>query len=226
MYLQKEIIRKTSEFFVGILKVNDENSSIRIQDPDPLVRGSGSVPKCHGYATLIKAYQLLITWPRFRAGPYQKVDSGYGTMLWPSFATTTLVICGTFRACCDSCLLRPPSSSLSSPLLSSSSADPSELAHSFVSCGTSPGKRRHFYSHVLAQMRITGEPVFLNVYGARESIPRNEFRRPMQPGGPIRKPYSYSVHSPHRLFKNSGSGMRIWGSQGTYPHPSKIRALE
>ncbi len=30
------------------------------------------------------------------------------------------------------------------------------------------------------------EPVFLNVYGAPESIPRNEFRQPMQPGGPVR----------------------------------------
>jgi hypothetical protein len=27
------------------------------------------------------------------------------------------------------------------------------------------------------------EPVFLNVYGAQESIPRNEFRQPMYPGG-------------------------------------------
>jgi hypothetical protein len=26
-------------FFVGVLKVKDENSRIRIQDPDPLVRG-------------------------------------------------------------------------------------------------------------------------------------------------------------------------------------------
>ncbi len=30
------------------------------------------------------------------------------------------------------------------------------------------------------------EPVFLNVYGAQDSIPRNEFRQPMQPGGPVR----------------------------------------
>ncbi len=30
------------------------------------------------------------------------------------------------------------------------------------------------------------EPVFLNVYGAPESIPKNEFRQPMQPGGPVR----------------------------------------
>jgi hypothetical protein len=29
------------------------------------------------------------------------------------------------------------------------------------------------------------EPVFLNVYGAKESIPRNEFRQPMYPGGPV-----------------------------------------
>jgi hypothetical protein len=46
MYLQKIISRKnvlTKLVFVGILKVNDENSKIRIQypdpDPDPLVRG-------------------------------------------------------------------------------------------------------------------------------------------------------------------------------------------
>jgi hypothetical protein len=46
MYLQKVISRKLcvkNLFFVGILKVNDENSRIRIQDPDPnpdpLVRG-------------------------------------------------------------------------------------------------------------------------------------------------------------------------------------------
>jgi hypothetical protein len=30
------------------------------------------------------------------------------------------------------------------------------------------------------------EAVFLNVYEAQESIPRKEFRRPMQPGGPVR----------------------------------------
>jgi hypothetical protein len=32
------------------------------------------------------------------------------------------------------------------------------------------------------------EPVFLNVYGAQESIPRNEFRQPMEPGGPVHIP--------------------------------------
>ncbi len=30
------------------------------------------------------------------------------------------------------------------------------------------------------------EPVFLNVYGAQESIPRNEFHQSMWPGGPVR----------------------------------------
>ncbi len=35
-------------------------------------------------------------------------------------------------------------------------------------------------------MTIISEPVFLNVYGAQESIPRNEFRQPMLPGGPVR----------------------------------------
>jgi hypothetical protein len=33
-------------------------------------------------------------------------------------------------------------------------------------------------------------------------IPRNQFRQPMQPGKPVRQPYSYSVPNPHRLFKN------------------------
>jgi hypothetical protein len=39
MYLQKVTSRKNFELkklvFAGILKVNDENSRIRIQDPDP-----------------------------------------------------------------------------------------------------------------------------------------------------------------------------------------------
>jgi hypothetical protein len=41
MYLQKVISRKNKIkklFFVGILKVYDENSRIRIQNPDSLVR--------------------------------------------------------------------------------------------------------------------------------------------------------------------------------------------
>jgi hypothetical protein len=29
----------------------------------------------------------------------------------------------------------------------------------------------------------------------------------MLPGGPVRQPYSYSVSSPHRLFKNSSTAV-------------------
>jgi hypothetical protein len=32
---------------------------------------------------------------------------------------------------------------------------------------------------ICAYVEMTIEPVFLNVYGAQESIPRNEFRQPM-----------------------------------------------
>ncbi len=53
--------------------------------------------------------------------------------------------------------------------------------------------------------QLFAEPVLLNVYGAPALIPRNEFRQPMQPGGTVRKPYSSSVPSPHRLFKNYSS---------------------
>jgi hypothetical protein len=52
MYLQKVISRiffKQNLFFVGILKVNDENSRIRIQDSDPGF-GSGSINQRHGSA--------------------------------------------------------------------------------------------------------------------------------------------------------------------------------
>jgi len=35
MYLQKVISKKTWKFLAGLLKVNDENSRIRIQGPDP-----------------------------------------------------------------------------------------------------------------------------------------------------------------------------------------------
>ncbi len=53
------------------------------------------------------------------------------------------------------------------------------------------------------------EPEFLNFYGAQESIPRNQFRQPMYPGGPVRQPYSYSVPSPYRLFKNTSTVYRL-----------------
>jgi hypothetical protein len=31
------------------------------------------------------------------------------------------------------------------------------------------------------------EPVFVNVEEAQESIPRNRFRQPVEPGGPVRQ---------------------------------------
>jgi hypothetical protein len=40
------------------------------------------------------------------------------------------------------------------------------------------------------------EAVLLNFYGAQKLIPRNRFRQPMQPGGPVREPYSYLVPGP------------------------------
>jgi hypothetical protein len=39
---------------------------------------------------------------------------------------------------------------------------------------------------LLFSTQLRGEPVFLNVYGAQDSILRNEFRQPMEPGGPVR----------------------------------------
>ncbi len=35
--------------------------------------------------------------------------------------------------------------------------------------------------------KSSSAPVFVNVCGVQESIPRNRFRQPMQPGGPIRQ---------------------------------------
>ncbi len=59
MYLQKVISRKNKNknlFFVGILRVYDENSRIRIRIhlSEAWIRGSGSgsTPKCHGSGTL------------------------------------------------------------------------------------------------------------------------------------------------------------------------------
>jgi hypothetical protein len=67
MYLEKEIRRKNS-FFVGVLKVKDENSRIwsrirrRIHWSEARVRGSGSgsVPKCHGSTTLAETKEYPI----------------------------------------------------------------------------------------------------------------------------------------------------------------------
>jgi hypothetical protein len=46
---------------------------------------------------------------------------------------------------------------------------------------------------------------FLNIQGEQESIPRNQIHQHLQPGGPVREHYSYSIPSPHRLL-NSSSG--------------------
>jgi hypothetical protein len=51
-------------FFAGILKVNDENSRIRIHLSEAWIRGSGSTPKCHGSGTLLQIIsniRILIT---------------------------------------------------------------------------------------------------------------------------------------------------------------------
>jgi hypothetical protein len=45
--------------FVGVMKVNEENSRIRIHKSEAWIRGSGfgsgSTPKCHGFTTLLKS---------------------------------------------------------------------------------------------------------------------------------------------------------------------------
>jgi hypothetical protein len=52
--ISKKLRKKN--FLVGILKVTDENSRIwsriRIRKSDVRILGPGSVPKCHGSATL------------------------------------------------------------------------------------------------------------------------------------------------------------------------------
>jgi hypothetical protein len=57
MYLQKVISRKTykKRFFVGVLKVIDEIAATGCISQG---RGSGSVPKCHGSATLYKTVSV------------------------------------------------------------------------------------------------------------------------------------------------------------------------
>ncbi len=54
---QKKVLNKRL-VFVGILKVIEENSRIRIHWSEAWIRGSrsGSTPKCHGSATLLSAY--------------------------------------------------------------------------------------------------------------------------------------------------------------------------
>jgi hypothetical protein len=59
--MQKKFVIK-NKFFAGILKVNDKNSRIRIQDQDPFEAwicgfGSGTTPKCHGSTTLLFTFE-------------------------------------------------------------------------------------------------------------------------------------------------------------------------
>jgi hypothetical protein len=42
-----------------------------------------------------------------------------------------------------------------------------------------------YRSHIFLQETLS-EPVFSNWYGAQESIPWNQFRHTMYPGGPVR----------------------------------------
>jgi hypothetical protein len=97
---------------------------------------------------------------------------GIRTMLWVCFVE--LLGLAVTRACC----VPPPPRC---PPRSSRPARPNPQSWPTPSCPAAPRleKRRHFYSHPLAQVRITGELVFLNVYGGQESIPRNEFRQPI-----------------------------------------------
>jgi hypothetical protein len=74
---------------------------------------------------------------------------------------------------------------------------------------------------------MMAESVFVNVFGAQESIPPTYVACRTAPpgwesipgllkmftntgsGGPVQIPYSCSVPSPHRMFKNSGSDKTV-----------------
>jgi hypothetical protein len=62
MYLQKVIGKEKFDlFFVGIMSATDEKSMIRIRKSVVRIRGSRSVPKCHGSATLTTWREETIT---------------------------------------------------------------------------------------------------------------------------------------------------------------------
>ncbi len=59
-----------------------------------------------------------------------------------------------------------------------------------------------FFSPGIAMGIETG-PEFVNVQGAQEQIPRNRFRRPMQPGGPVRQTgLQYRYARLHRMMES------------------------
>jgi hypothetical protein len=80
MYLQKEVRRKTfclNLFFVGIFKVNDENSRIRIRIhySETWIRGSGSTPKCFGiFVPVPMAPPIKIRLARQEVSQRQAID--------------------------------------------------------------------------------------------------------------------------------------------------------
>ncbi len=59
IYLNKVLSIKTKKkrIFIGILKVTDEKSRIRIQIRKVVVYGSTTVPKCHG-STKVNLFEL------------------------------------------------------------------------------------------------------------------------------------------------------------------------
>ncbi len=82
MYLQKVISRKNcveKTFFAGILKVSDENSRmrIRIQDPDPLVRGMDPRIRIHPKMSWIRnTVGIYCTYIAFHRGDWDCIEVG------------------------------------------------------------------------------------------------------------------------------------------------------
>jgi hypothetical protein len=66
----------------------------------------------------------------------------------------------------------------------------------FVPWNWKRSKLSEFPSKPFSGRENSSEPVFLNIHGAQKSIPRNEFRQPIWPFGPVRLPYSYLFRSP------------------------------
>ncbi len=48
------LLKLKAEKRVGVLNVKDKNSRIRIHFSEAWIRGSGSVPKCHRFTTLVE----------------------------------------------------------------------------------------------------------------------------------------------------------------------------
>ena len=74
-----------------------------------------------------------------------------------------------------------------------------------------------FYSLLLSTVRRKEENLSPNFENFKD--PKNRFQgiNSMWPGGPVRQSYSYSVPSPHKLFKNSSTDRK------PYPLPNGLR---